>query len=410
MNKKAWALLPFATFFFVLSCSPSTPTPSVTGTLFIRKEPNTTVFNVGQAFDLTGLDVLDLTTNLPATNYTTSIEEGYIFTANDAGKKTVTVDKPNYVSDSFTITVKNYKTMKIQSQPKTEFGLNTNFVTTGLVVVDASTETVLDGWSTSIILGTRLEEEGTFTVTISKTGYLPISYDIHVSDFPYLEIAHSPTYTIYSIGDTFSLAGLVVTVNGQVITDYTVSGFYEDGDEIDQSGDFLYTVSKTDHHSITFAITVYKEKLMHVTSMPTKTEYVTGEAFSSSGLIIKDDNNIEVTGYTLSIADGEKLKNKGNRDIIISKEGYRDVSFSIKVTECTSEYTIDKNLYIYYLNDTHGSFARLEDDNEAGMSYISSYIKSEVAKDASYNNYSLILSGGDTSLIQKNSIFQMDSI
>ena len=52
----------------------------------------------------------------------------------------------------------------------------------------------------------------------------------------------------------------------------------------------------------------------------------------------------------------------------------------------------DRDITIYYINDTHGSFIRNKDEYEAGMSYISSYIKGEVAKDPTN---SIVLSGGD---------------
>ena len=396
MNKKAWSLLPFTLFFLLLGCSPTGTTPTgETGILFIKKKPNQTTFNVGQAFDLSGLNVIDLKTSQSITSYVSSIEEGYVFTASDTGNKTVDISKEGYTPASFDIKVTNYKMMEIVTLPKTEFGLGDNFVTTGLVVRDVNTEAILDGLSFSIAVGSVLEQEGTFDVTIGKTGYLSISYQINVSDYPFLEISKLPSKSEYSLGDIFSLAGMQITCNGEIIEDYTVSGRYQEGDEITQSGDFNFIVSKENHHSTSFYITVYKYSTMVVTTPPNKVDYVVGEEFDSTGLVIKDKNNELVTGYTLSIVDGEKIKTKGKRDVIVSKEGYRDTSFEINVTEGGGEYTTNVDLNIYYMNDTHGSFARMSSFNEAGMSGISSYIKYKKSNDASNGNYSLVLSGGD---------------
>ena len=55
----------------------------------------------------------------------------------------------------------------------------------------------------------------------------------------------------------------------------------------------------------------------------------------------------------------------------------------------------DKTITFYYVNDTHGAFIRQNTStnyNEAGMAYISSFIKKEVAKDP---DNSIVLSGGD---------------
>ena len=55
----------------------------------------------------------------------------------------------------------------------------------------------------------------------------------------------------------------------------------------------------------------------------------------------------------------------------------------------------DKEMYFYYINDTHGAFKRQNTDtnyNEAGMAYISTYLKEQAAKRP---NNTILLSGGD---------------
>lgn len=68
------------------------------------------------------------------------------------------------------------------------------------------------------------------------------------------------------------------------------------------------------------------------------------------------------------------------------------VTTLLALASCVPNVSYDKHISIYYINDTHGAFSRQNTEAnyyEAGMSYISSYLKGKK------NENTLILSGGD---------------
>ncbi len=396
MNKKAFTLLPLAIFLFLLGCSPRESTPTTNSSLYVEKEPDKTKFNVGEIFDVTGLKVVDAKSREEVKGYTLSIQEGHTFTIQDLSVKSVTVSKDGYKDDYFNIKVTNYKLMEIKSYPKIEYDINSAFDPTGLVVIDKTTQNPISNFSCSIMTGTVLSEYGYQTVTVSSSGYMPVTFDIHVSNFPQLEVTKMPDTVDFVIGDTFSLAGLEISSGGQLIEDYNVSCTLTEGQTIGAGGDYIVRILKDGYRSTSFVVSVYLEKIMTVDSLPNKINYETGETFNKEGLVIKDKDGTVLGGYTLSIHDGSILKNKGENTIIVKKEGYRDTQFKINVTQGSGSLSSSKKLNIYYLNDTHGSFSQLDGTyKEAGILNVSSYIKEQKQYDIDHDNYTLLLSGGD---------------
>ena len=331
MNKKTFTLLPLAIFLFLLGCSNNRSPETPTSSLYVEKEPDKTKFNVGEIFDVTGLKVVDAKSREEVKGYTLSIQEGHTFTIQDLSVKSVTVSKDGYKDDYFNIKVTNYKLMEIKSYPKIEYDINSAFDPTGLVVVDKTTQNPISNFSCSIMAGTVLSEYGYQTVTVSSSGYTPVTFDIHVSNFPQLEVTKMPDTVDFVIGDTFSLAGLKISSEGQLIEDYSVSCTLTEGQTIGAGGDYIVRILKDGYRSTSFVVSVYLEKIMDVTSLPNKVNYETGEAFNKEGLVIKDKDGTVLGGYTLSIHDGSILKNKGENTIIVKKEGYRDTQFKINV-------------------------------------------------------------------------------
>ena len=64
--------------------------------------------------------------------------------------------------------------------------------------------------------------------------------------------------------------------------------------------------------------------------MPTKTEYVVGETFDSTGLKVSDGFN-EISDYTLSLENGALLRHSVEFKIEITKDDYRKTAFLINV-------------------------------------------------------------------------------
>lgn len=274
---------------------------------------------------------------------------------------------------------------------KTTFNVGESFTTEGLVLAnkDKLSETITD-YTTSIAVGYvfTINDLNIKSVTISKSGFKDYSYSINVTNLEVLKITSMPK-TEFIVNEYFSIDGLVVTCNEEEITDYSIS--ISTSKRLTQIGPQTVEISKEGYQSAFYDIYVYPQKALHVQALPNKTVFDEGEVFDSTGLVIIDERDNEVSDYELSIADGTILKGHGNKTIEVTKEGYPSTSFTIKVNESTGP-TVNHTLNIYYINDTHGSYTRQQKNYEGGMAYISSYIKSHVAIDP---DYSIVLSGGD---------------
>lgn len=313
MKKKLYSLLTVISFVTFISCT-SSPAPSSNKDLAVVKNPDQTRYSVGDSFSSTGILVYSVQDYVTITDYTLSLDEGYIFQINDIGKKDVTVSKDGYNSTKFTVEIFNDSQISLGGTYQTTFEFNSFFNQDGLKVYLNGIETT--DYTSSIRLGTKLTESGKFDVVISIEGIGEASYEI----------------------------------------------------------------------------TVNKEKSLFVSSLPTKSTYIQGDSFESAGLIIKDQNDNVVTDYELSIEDGEILKYATTMTITVSKDGYNSASFQIVVNEKGGGVITNKDITFLYLNDLHGSFIRNNDESEAGISYISKYIRNTVSVNP--DKY-IVLSGGD---------------
>lgn len=197
--------------------------------------------------------------------------------------------------------------------------------------------------------------------------------------------------TEFTVGDYFKTDGLVVTCNDEIINDYQISPFIY-GNRLIDAGTFTVTISKENYLSASYDIVVNAENELFISSLPSLTTYTEGDLFSSDGLAIVDQLGNPVTDYTLSIEEGTELKVVGQTTVYVTKQDYISKSFTITVNEYSGGETTYKDLTIYYVNDTHGSFSKMSKYYEPGMSAVSHYIKSSIA---ATDHYSLILSGGD---------------
>ena len=280
-----------------------------------------------------------------------------------------------------------------QLPTKTTFFQYEQYTSEGMVVIDSKAGNKITDYVTSIQEGEVLNTLGDIRVNVSLEGYNPTSYAISVLEAPTkeLEIATYPKVE-YEYGDYFSMSGIVVKCGDEIIVDYSFDTFTI-GEQLLTPGTYEITISKEGYSSVSYTVVVKKKIQLSVSTLP-NLEYETGDAFSSSGLVVVNQNNQVITDYTLSIEEGSILKYEGDINVIISKDGYDDISFTIHVKKSEEIVEKSRDLRIYYINDTHGSFIRQIDGNsyEAGMSYISKYLKTQTKDD---RENCLILSGGD---------------
>ena len=265
------------------------------------------------------------------------------------------------------------------------------FTTDGLVVIDKEGKSV-DDYDCSISRGTILKQVGTRKVELTKENYKPASFKIEIKKLPVLKVAKMPNKVTYLLGEYFTVDGLVITTDsGEEVKDYNLS--YRIGDTFTSIGEKTINVSKEGYVSTSFKVVVERDTELVINHMPNKTSYKVGETFDSTGLSVGDNKGKTNLVYTLSIKDGDVLKYEGQIPVEVSVTDYPSISFTITVEKNDIVPPgEDKEINIYYVNDTHGSFIRDRSAGEAGMAYISSYLKD---KKANPDENAIILSGGD---------------
>ena len=280
---------------------------------------------------------------------------------------------------------------------QTTFNVGEAFNHDGLVVSDLSTFIDITDYQLSIDDGYvfTTSDVGSQLVKVSKSGYKSNYYEIEVTNYHSLTIESYPKQN-YVVGERFDLAGILVYDGSEYITDFESS--IKQNYKFLETGTFEVEISKVGFVSAYFSVTVVPASQLFVSTNPTKVTYAQGEAFSSSGLAIVDEHNNPVNGFTVSIKDGDILKYHGPITVKVEKEGYLGCDFDITVTQASPTVLKEKQLNIYYINDTHGSFIRQTVPNstsEGGMAYIGQYIIDKVNDDHSHGIETIVLSGGD---------------
>ena len=96
MKNKYLAFIPVLFVLSFPSCNIMDDFYNNTKTMYVLHEADVTTYNIGDAFTLKGLKLADSETIVEITNYSSSIEEGYIFQEADVGVKEVTISCLKY--------------------------------------------------------------------------------------------------------------------------------------------------------------------------------------------------------------------------------------------------------------------------------------------------------------------------
>ena len=280
----------------------------------------------------------------------------------DLGK--LTQSNPSLVDGDSTIKAfttnefidESLKNIEITTPPtKTEYFEGENFDKTGMVVTAKynsrkNPSVVLDSSSYSISNGTNLQA-GQTSVTISyedKTVNQTIS--VEKNSVTELKITTPPAKTEYKEGQNFDKTGMVIEAtrkNGskETVTNYTI----KDGNnlKVDQT---KVTISYEDK-TVEQDITVIPNPLMEikVDKAPNKTNYVVGQNFDKTGMVItgvyKDESTVEILDYT--IENGNNLTKEQTsvtisylgktttQDITVVEKAITGISINKKPTKLT---------------------------------------------------------------------------
>ena len=221
------------------------------------------------------------------------------------------------------------KNIEITTPPtKTTYFEGENFDKTGMVVTanynsEETPSVVLDDSSYSIINGSNLQV-GQTSVTISyegKTVEQPIT--VEENSIVNLEITTPPTKTTYFEGEAFDKTGMVVEAtykdgSTKAITNYTI----DDGNNLNI--DQTYITISYNGQTIQQAITVVSNPLIEIsiTYPPSKTEYIVGQNFDKTGMIVagiyENGATKQILDYT--IENGTNLY-KGQTSVTITYNG-----------------------------------------------------------------------------------------
>ncbi len=283
----------------------------------ITSNPDKTEYIEGQKVDTTGMVVMATYSD----NTTSEISDYEI----DLKDELKTSDEKVIVtyggkSTEFDITVKENTVTKIEitKQPtKTEYIEGQNFDATGMIVK----ATYLDGTEKEITdytieNGNELGKDVTeIEIKFGKfSAFVPVtvSENILVS----IEVTTQPTKTEYIEGQKFDKTGMVVTGTLLDGSSVLISGYSVSENKLSTDDTKIEVVFK---EKITYVNIVVKKNIVtkiEVTKQPIKTEYVEGQKFDKTGMVVKatylDGTENTITDYNISNttlkADDEEIE------------------------------------------------------------------------------------------------------
>lgn len=294
---------------------PDPPAESENGRIVVTAKPNKTGYYIGEALDKTGLEVTHIKkddTSEVVADYTLDKQT---VKAEDIrnGKITVTVTYKDMTTE-FSVEAHEPKLVSLavnKAPDKTDYFVGDILDPSGLEVKaayeDGGEPKAVDGYFLLIdderdIAEYRLGlDDKTVTVVYIENGETKIAeFEINVKAPAYtkLEITVDPAVTTYLEGERFDMTGLVVSAvyeNGasRRVTDYSLSiGEYTDLSAYElQLTDRQITVTYTEDeitHTVNIDITVSEAVLtgLKIGELPDKTEYMVGESFDRTGLVI----------------------------------------------------------------------------------------------------------------------------
>lgn len=202
------------------------------------------------------------------------------------------------------------KKIEITTPPtKTSYFEGENFDKTGMVVTayynsKTKPSAVLDSSSYSITNGTNLQEGQTSVTITYEDKSINQIISVEKNRVTELKITTPPIKTEYKEGQSFDKTGMVVEAtrkNGSTekVTNYTI----EDGNnlKLDQTKVTISYEDKTVEQEITIIPNPLVE--IRVDKAPNKTNYVVGQNFDKTGMVItgiyQDETTVEILDYTI---------------------------------------------------------------------------------------------------------------
>ena len=226
------------------------------------------------------------------------------------------------------------KAIEITEQPtKTEYIEGQKIDTTGMVVIATysdNTTSEINDYEIDLKDALKISDEKVIVTYGGKTAEFAIT--VKENTVTKIEVTKWPTKTEYVEGQNFDATGMIVKatfLNGteKEITDYTI----ENGNNLAKNTTEVEI--KYGELSAFVAVTVSKNELVsiEVTTNPTKTEYIEGQTFDKTGMIVTgtllDGSNIEISGYSVT---EKKLSTDDTKIEVVFKEKIAYVNIVVK--------------------------------------------------------------------------------
>ncbi|MCD8158635.1 MAG: bacterial Ig-like domain-containing protein [Clostridiales bacterium] len=308
----------------------------ITG-IAVTEYPNKVSYYAGQSFDSTGM-IVEAAYN----DGSTAIISDYSVSPETitSGTTEVTISKDGY-SDMVKISVSDValKSIAVTTPPtKTSYYAGEPFISDGMVVTgyfnDGSSAEITDYSISNSTL-----TSGTMLVYITYDGlYTTTSVTVSDKTITGIEIATLPDKTSYVAGQTFDSSGMIV------------NAVYSDGSTAEVTGYSISpsTLSVNDTNvlvtygnyfaSVSVSVAAKEIESISIVEKPSKTEYVEGEVFDPSGMIVEATYNDGSTSYLTSSEytySTSALATSDNSVTIYAG----DVSASVGITVVSKEIT-----------------------------------------------------------------------
>lgn len=269
----------------------------------VTKLPDKTVYIEKQTFDPAGMEVTAY-----YNNGTSEIVTGWTYSANlnFTGNRTVHVYYEGYsAAISVRVDAKSVMALELVSAPnQTTYVEGTELYLDGLsirVLYDNGDVSSIYHYNANIT-GYDMNRIGVQIVT-AEYGGKTVTFEIEVikKSITHIWIEAEPDKTSYLEGEPFDPAGMVVMAyynndTSGVVEGYTVTGY----DPLCTGGQQLEVTYQG--HSAYFYVDVRPKSMVSigVTTLPDKTEYLEGEAFDSTGIVVTayyDNGTSEIWPY-----------------------------------------------------------------------------------------------------------------
>ena len=340
----------------------------------------------GDTLDVTGLEVTASYSN----NSKKILTDGFEYSPkilNKTGNQEIEVLYGSQRA-SYQVNVKKVEleSINIKRKPdKLEYYEGDSISLTGLVVEKVYNNGFKDILDEGYVCDTtELSSSGKKNVTISYNGK-KASFEVNVLAVKAVSISikNMPTLVNYYEGDKFDSSGLIISLNynnGKIeMLDGGFTTSIKDGTVLDNAGSIDVVVSFkefTTSYGIKVENVVVDNAI--IKSLPNKINYVVGDRFDSTGLVItvimNNKSKVDVSeAFNLSISDGTILETAGTKTISVNYEG-KILTFDVYIKGVKS-IKVKNNVYndnvsvgdtfnskniILYVEYTDGTFEEID--------------------------------------------------